>query len=100
MFTGVLKRYLPGHVGAAPARGSLLLDSGHCWRLVVWVATGEMALPVWPALDAGKSPSPPATGSALGRVAHLARGRSHFPVCRDQRASGLLGSGTSVLHRR
>ena len=46
MFTGVLKRYLPGHVGAAPARGSLLLDSGHCWKLVVWVATGEMALPV------------------------------------------------------
>ena len=39
-----------------------------------------------------ESPPPPATGGALGRVAHLARGRSHFPG-----VSGSAGLGVARL---
>ncbi len=76
-FTGVLKRYPPGRLGAAPASGSLSLVSGCCWRLVV----------------CGSPPHHLAAGGALGRVADLARGRPLFPLC-----AGISGSrGHSAL---
>lgn len=83
-FTGVLKRHPPGRLGAAPASGSL--------SLVFWVLLVAGGLWEFPPPPGYRRCPGPCGGPCPGAVALP-------PVCRDQRVTGSLGSGTSVLHR-